>query len=129
MKEKGIPFDINVEFPQNTNILPHDICTILSNLLDNAIEASSKLDKSGSVLLTIRKINYFLMINVVNECFQKGSDFINYPKTTKENKELHGWGLPSVRDAVEKYNGTLRCINKDNQFAVSIMLFYEASST
>ena len=125
MKEKGIVFEINAEFPQNTNIMPHDICTILANLLDNAIEATSKLQKCRSISLTIRKINHFLMIKVSNTCIENIEEFTQYPETTKENKELHGWGLPSVMDAVEKYEGTLKCIYQDNQFIVKIMMFFE----
>lgn len=127
MKEKGIAYEINAEFPQNINIMPHDICTILANLLDNAIEATSKLQNSRSISLTIRKINHFLMIKVSNSCIENKEEFIQYPETTKENKELHGWGLPSVMDAVEKYNGTLKCVNQDDQFIVKIMMFFEAS--
>lgn len=125
MKEKGIAFEINVEFPQNTNIMPHDICTILANLLDNAIEATSKLQKCRSISLTIRKINHFLMIKVSNSCIDNIDEFTQYPETTKENKELHGWGLPSVMETVEKYEGTLKCINQGNQFIVKIMMFFE----
>lgn len=125
MKEKGIAFEINAEFPQNTNIMPHDICTILANLMDNAIEATSKLQNCRSISLTIRIINHFLMIKVSNSCIENKEEFNQYPETTKENKELHGWGLPSVMDAVEKYNGTLKCVNQDNQFVVKIILFFE----
>lgn len=125
MKEKGIAFEINVEFPQNTNIMPHDICTILANLLDNAIEATSKLQKCRSISLTIRKINHFLVIKVSNSCIDNIDEFTQYPETTKENKELHGWGLPSVMETVEKYEGTLKCINQGNQFIVKIMMFFE----
>ena len=123
MKEKGITYEINVEYPRNTNILPHDMCTILANLLDNAIEAVSGLESSGSIALTIRKINRFLMIKVSNSCAERKDSFAHFPKTTKKNKELHGWGLPSVADVVEKYNGTLKCTNENNQFLVRIMLF------
>lgn len=66
MKEKGIASEINVEFPKNTNILPHDICTILANLLDNAIEAAEPLGSSGNISLTIRRIHHFLTIKVSN---------------------------------------------------------------
>lgn len=125
MKEKGITYEINVEYPKNTNILPHDMCTILANLLDNAIEAVSGLESSGSIALTIRKINHFLMIKVSNSCAERKGSFDHFPKTTKKNIELHGWGLPSVAGAVEKYNGTLKCTNENNQFIVSIMLFFE----
>lgn len=128
MEEKGIAFEANVEFPQNTNIIPNDICTILGNLMDNAIEAASALQNSGSISLTIRRIRHFLMIKVSNPCTGNRDDFIQYPETTKENKELHGWGLPNVMDAVKKYNGTLKCTNQNNQFIVEIILFYEVSS-
>lgn len=126
MKEKGITYEINVEYPKNTNILPHDMCTILANLLDNAIEAVSELESPGSIALTIRRINNFLMIKVSNSCVERKNSFDHFPKTTKKkNKELHGWGLPSVADAVEKYNGTLKCTYENNLFIVSIMLFFE----
>lgn len=125
MKELGITSEINVEFPQNSNILPHDICTILANLLDNAIEAVELLENRGNISLTIRKINHFLLIKVSNTCIENRDQFFDLPLTTKENKELHGWGLPSVRETVEKYNGTLKCTNSDNQFVVNIMMFFE----
>lgn len=128
MKEKGITYEINVEYPKNTNILPHDMCTILANLLDNAIEAVSELESPGSIALTIRRINNFLMIKVSNSCVERKNSFDHFPKTTKmKNKELHGWGLPSVADAVEKYNGTLKCTYENNLFIVSIMLFFDIS--
>lgn len=125
MKEKGIPCDVNVEFPQNTNIRPHDMCTILANLLDNAIEASEKLKSPESISLTMRRINHFLLIKVSNPCEENKESFVHFPSTTKENREFHGWGLPSVKDAVEKYNGTLKCINEGKQFTIKIMLFFE----
>ena len=127
MREMNISYEINVEFPQNTNILPHDMCTILANLLDNAIEAVGVMKEPGTVALTIRRINYFLLIKVSNSCATQKEKFVNYPSTTKENKELHGWGLPSVKDAVDKYNGTLKCTNEGNQFVTKIMLFFEVT--
>lgn len=125
MREMNISYEINVEFPQNTNILPHDMCTILANLLDNAIEAVGAMEELGTVELTIRRINHFLLIKVSNSCATQKEKFVNYPSTTKENKELHGWGLPSVKDAVDKYNGTLKCTNENNLFNVTIMIFFE----
>lgn len=49
-------------------------------------------------------------------------------KQQKKNKDLHGWGFPSVMDAVQKYNGSLKCVNKDNQFIVKIVLFFLKNS-
>lgn len=125
MEEKGIEVEINVEFPNGTNVRPHDICTILSNLLDNAIEAMDKVDGNRKVELIIRRINHFLMIKISNSIKRDMMNFVKFPSTSKDNKELHGWGLPSVRDTVEKYDGSMKCTKSNEQFIVTIMLFYE----
>lgn len=123
MQELGIVYHINAEFPRDTKILPHDICTILGNLLDNAIEAAGKLEEPGEISLTIRRIHHFVMIQIINSCAEVKKDFVHYPETTKQDRKLHGWGLPSVMETVEKYNGTLKCIHEKNTFAVRIALF------
>lgn len=126
MDSKNIPYEINVEFPQNTNILQNDMCTILANLLDNAIEGVEHLREPGKVYLTIRRINQFLMIKITNPCDANMKKFVFYPETTKENKSLHGLGLQSIKSAVDKYDGTMKCTNEDGKFTVVIMLFFNA---
>ncbi|MCI9613975.1 MAG: GHKL domain-containing protein [Dorea sp.] len=124
MNKLGINWDVNVEFPYNSNLLPSDLCTILSNILDNAIEAAKTQTDNKDITLTIRRINYFLFIRVVNPCgYLKDFDFI--PTSTKENQRFHGWGLQSVSDIVKKNNGTLECINRNHMFTVSIMLAFD----
>lgn len=43
--EAGIPMEMNIEYPYNTNIKANDACTILSNLLDNALEAAAAMSR------------------------------------------------------------------------------------
>ncbi|MBQ2800139.1 MAG: GHKL domain-containing protein [Lachnospiraceae bacterium] len=124
MDELKILSDINVEFPKSSNILPSDLCTILSNLLDNAIEEVERLKENKKISLTIRRVNCFLFIKVINPC-NEGKKFDIFPSTTKENKILHGWGLQSVGDVVRKYNGTMECINEDREFIVKVMLPFD----
>lgn len=124
MRSKGIEMEINVEFPRNTNISSYDMCTILANLLDNAIEATEKLDKKDKITLVMRRVNQFLIIKIINSCDKEKEKFVLYPKTSKEDKDLHGWGLPSVMDVVQKYNGTLECLNENGIFTVTVMLFF-----
>lgn len=125
MEQLGIEADINVEYPSECNITPNDMCTILSNLLDNAIEAAAETEQKGCVCLTVRRINYLLLIKVTNPCSEHIKSFEDIPKTTKVNKNLHGWGLRSVRDTVEKYSGTLECGAQDGVFTVKIMMQWE----
>ena len=127
MNETEIMSDINVEFPKACNILPNDVCTILSNLLDNAIEATQKVEESKYIKLIIRRAKYFLFIRVSNPC-KKMKEFEVLPKTTKDNKNLHGWGLQSVNDVVEKYNGRMECLNIGTEFVVNIMLTFDVEN-
>lgn len=127
MNETEIMSDINVEFPKACNILPNDVCTILSNLLDNAIEATQKVEESKYIKLIIRRAKYFLFIRVSNPS-KKMKEFEVLPKTTKDNKNLHGWGLQSVNDVVEKYNGRMECLNIGTEFVVNIMLTFDVEN-
>lgn len=121
MQELHIESDINVELPENSNISSNDLCTILSNIIDNAIEATEQLSENKWIHITMRRINYFLFIKVVNSC-NDVKKFEMLPNTTKENKVFHGWGLQSVSDVVKKYEGTFDCVNEKGEFIVKIML-------
>lgn len=68
MNEYGIHSNFNVEFPSNSDIQSQDICAILSNLLDNAIEAceKNKVASNKWINLTIRVINAMIVIKVEN---------------------------------------------------------------
>lgn len=127
MKERGILADINVEFPQYSNLQPNDMCTVLSNLFENAIEAAQKLNNPGTISLNMRVINHFLIIKMQNKCNSIPQEFVLFPGTTKENKELHGWGLPTVKETVEKYNGKMKCVKENDTFVVTIMMMFDVS--
>ena len=106
----GVRFQAQVEFPHRTNIRSVDLCAILGNLLDNAIEAAWQVpDPSGrTVTLTIRRIHQMLVIKVENSFAGAPVQEKGELKTTKTEGSLHGWGLKSVQTAAEKYDGMVR---------------------
>lgn len=126
MKQKGITYQYNVEFPENTNVLSNDICTIFANLIDNAIEATEKiLPTEKTISVSVRKVHDFIIIQVENPC-EAGIVFDSeLPRTTKQDTDIHGWGLPSVISAVEKYNGTFHCSVENEIFTATAMLCLE----
>jgi sensor histidine kinase regulating citrate/malate metabolism len=96
-------------FVPTMGILNVDLCTILSNVLDNAVEACEKGDKAISKTITVdsefSQGYYFLSIS--NPVFEKVRIEKNGKiKTSKEDKMLHGWGIANVIKAVKKYDGT-----------------------
>lgn len=125
-RRQGIQININVEFPPNHAITSDDLCVILFNLLDNAIEASLRYmrqtKKSPSVDITIRRIHQFLIIKIQNSCVPPRKLFGLFP-TTKADALHHGIGLRNVREKVEKYNGSLEFEVKEDLFIVTALLF------
>lgn len=127
-QEKGFFMDIDVELPANTGIEADDYCAILANLLDNAIESMER--QKGETLskepirVCLRRINHFLMIQVSNPCVEQMRAGKGFFQSKKTDKQRHGWGLKSVKQAVLKYNGMFQCGMEDNRFVATAMLFF-----
>ena len=126
-KANGIRFQVQVEYPRHTNIRSVDLCAILGNLLDNAIEAARQVanPEGRYVALTIRRINRMLVIKVEN-CFSSAPVRENGElKTTKTEAGLHGWGLKSAQTAAEKYDGTVQTGVSGDVFRAVTTLSYQ----
>ncbi len=82
------------------NIKDYDICSVVANLFDNAIEAA-KQTKEKYIDLEINLKADRLFVVVKNSSIEPE----NTLKTTKKDKEHHGIGLQSVRETAEKYDG------------------------
>lgn len=124
--EKGVAFNYKCCDLTNINIDPSDFCSILSNLIDNAIEACNHQDMATEKLIVVEIIKEigFLKIKVSNTVDKspliENSEMI----TSKADKKMHGFGLQVVRDCVYKYHGALN-YNYDeieNMFVVGLTL-------
>ncbi len=126
-RKQGIQIKVNVEFPPNSTITSDDLCVILFNLLDNAVEASlrymRKTNRQPVIDVTIRRIHQFLIIKIQNPCLPPKKLFGLFP-TTKADALHHGIGLRNVREKVENYNGSLEFEVKDDLFVVTALLFF-----
>lgn len=129
MNECSIHSDFNVEFPNNSDIQSQDICAILSNLLDNAIEACEKnqIVSNKWINLTIRVVNAMIVIKVENGMEVKPIIKNNNLLTSKADDKLHGWGIKSVKSAVEKYGGVIKYTVSEDRFKVVVTLNYNSS--
>ena len=126
-KSSGIQFQAQVEFPRRTNIRSVDLCAILGNLLDNALEAARQVpDRSGrTVSLTIRRIHQMLVIKVENTFAAAPVQENGQLKTTKTGGGLHGWGLKSAQTAAEKYDGMVQAGVSGEVFRAVATLSYQ----
>ena len=96
-----------------------DLCVLVGNLLDNAIEACQKIDKQKRIQVSFKQEGNFLNVIIKNTYIdEKNNDLL----TTKDNKLNHGYGIKSVRSIVEKYEGTFKIIKNNGYFIVSVLL-------
>ncbi len=126
-EEKGIAFEAEVEFPRNTNIKSSDLCAILGNLLDNAIEACVKVAEPSDrkIRLVIRRIRQMMVIKLENTYARAPIVKDGEIKTSKTDGGLHGWGIKSAGTAAEKYDGTINSSCDDKLFTTVVTLSFD----
>ena len=92
---------------------PVDMCKILGNILDNAIEAVSdeRLSELGeeekTIDLVFKKTDKFFMISLTNPCAECPEIKDGEIDTYKSDRKNHGFGLKNVREASEVYGGEM----------------------
>lgn len=119
-REKQIDFSAMVDFNGIDFIEPLDISTIFGNAIDNAIEASEKLPEERR-LVTVRaeRVRDMLLIAVENNILPG----TQAPEgTTKKDRFVHGFGIPNIKKAVEKYGGQCSFRQENDTYQLKMLL-------
>ena len=104
-------------------ISEQDMCTIIGNLMDNAIEANRKCPEDKSIELYIMKQRGYIKICVINAAPATDLSFKGKSlQTSKKDKESHGIGTQIINVIAEKYNGDVSFELKDNKFIATVYL-------
>jgi sensor histidine kinase regulating citrate/malate metabolism len=119
-KEKGIIIPFIADNLKDIKISDSDLVTIITNILDNAIEAVLKCDEKH-IVFKIIKDRGTLIIDSTNN--YKGElpadqDFV----TTKSDKKSHGFGLANIKNTVKANNGNCFIDTEGGIFHISIAL-------
>lgn len=98
-----------------------DICGLLANAYDNAIEAC--LSQENAYIHTkANTTKNHTYIKICNSVPMKKRIHNNQLKTTKEDKRNHGYGLEIMKQIAHKYHGSCDISSTDTEFIVEIML-------
>ena len=110
-KSMGIDVDCSLLLPYPCSLRDIDICIILSNALDNAIQAVKRLDAGMEKYIQVsgRIQGDFLMMEVENSFHGKGA----FKK---------GTGLSNVKKVAEKYGGAMSIETQENKFVLHVLL-------
>lgn len=96
-----------------------DMSVLLSNLLDNAINGTPE---NGSITLNIERKKSMMFIKVSNNIKQSVLGSNPALQTDKPDKELHGYGIKSMRAIADKYDGTIDFSEDGDVFKAEISL-------
>lgn len=118
---KGIDFKFKGVIPEK-NLNPLELCTVLSNSLDNAIEACGKVSSSSAQIKIVSDFKknywYFKIANTSDYVEIKNNDVL----TTKNDSLNHGFGLQNIKDVVRNHNGDFRIEQMDGNFILELTM-------
>lgn len=118
-EQKGIALHVKGHLPSPCNLSAFDICTIISNLLSNAIEAEVA-SRGNDVYVEFRYTDTDIMMEVKNNFEQDLEQRSGVFFTTKEDKANHGFGLANVKECVQKNGGQITISTDNHVFKVLV---------
>jgi len=117
-----IKLNVNLSIPQDLPVETNHLVNVLGNLLDNALEAVEKVTEKW-ISLDIEFNHGCLFIKIENS-------FDGHLVYSEENQMLtskisdgHGYGLKSIAQTVDVYNGELKMTSTDHVFSVTVLLY------
>lgn len=124
-RETGAQLDVRMEIPEDFAIPGFDLCIVIGNYLENAVEALRRYEAPGEKYIRLRAQqtgdNMFTLVAANSYQGNLLSDNGTYRSTKRYGME--GVGLSSIRSIVGKYKGDCDIKAEDGVFMLSILLF------
>lgn len=122
MEQAGVTARFGVSLPKDLPLAPTDLCALLGNALDNALEAARQTPE-GWVSVRARADKGLLMLQVENSApglpvREKNGRFA----TTKADKSAHGFGLAGMEEIARRCGGTLEAKAEEGRFALTVCI-------
>lgn len=122
-EKQGVMVSFNGIIPQN-GISNNDLCTILANGLDNATRGCKACAPCTICVEAKQQANWFTVV-ISNPVKNKIQIKNNMVKTSKADKENHGFGLENIRRVANKYNGRMELACDENEFTLKVFMMLE----
>lgn len=117
-KNSGAEVEFNGSVPQH-GISNNDLCIVLANTLDNAIRGCEGVEKPKITVKGTENSNGFVL-EVSNPVVKEVEIKNNKVKTSKADKENHGFGIELVKKTVKSYNGYVQLSCENNVFKIEV---------
>lgn len=116
---EGVRYDVQVQVNGDVNIDAADLCKLLNNAIDNAIDAAA-ICENPYIFAELNISDNEMKIHIENstKLQSKPSVFA----TTKADKKNHGYGMRSMKDVVKRYDGVIKSNISQGVFYLNINL-------
>lgn len=122
-KKANVNLHTNVKLSENLKINDTELCSLLSNALENAITAAGILEEEG-----LRKVYFHTVINDDKLVISTENAYVgeiemdgDLPKSSKKEAG-HGFGIRSMIDIVERHGGLYSFETEGGIFILRLML-------
>ncbi len=123
--QAGVRFQARAPLPAELPVDEGDLCSLLLNLLDNALEAAGQVEDAAKRFVSVSlQVNQgFLAVSCSNS-YAGGLllDEKGWPQTTKEDRNSHGFGLKQMESVARKYGSKLELSYDGKVFTVQTAL-------
>lgn len=115
-----VDLDLDVFFCPLTDT---EMCILMGNLMDNAIEAARELpEEQRWIKIFMKTPNSIFLLHIKNPYSGKRIKVAGHYMTTKLDQDLHGVGMDSVQRVVSKYKGNLDIEDDGKTFKVMVII-------
>lgn len=118
MLPEYISLELSGKIYHDLKINNMDLCTIYSNIIENAVEELQKIKEQGYLKINIHSGNQYTEISVENSTHHKVETLYTSKKETME----HGIGLKNVQEVINRCNGRIQYEIKEYSFCVKVVI-------
>jgi len=122
-KSRDIAINAKAAVPQKISVSEIDLCVVIGNLLDNAIEANLRLEHEGGrfIRVYIDQKGDQLYISITNASGCKAKRAQGRYVSAKGGIN-HGFGLMRISRIINKYDGYIKSRDEDGAFTSEVLL-------
>lgn len=121
-KSQNIMMEFEIEELRNISLPEEDLVIIISNVLDNAIEAAKQTETEKRIIVRAVKKQSGLLVSVRNTTIHEDIKAEEKPKTTKTDTLDHGYGLDNIIQVIQKNKGKYALQCENGWFTITIIL-------
>ena len=121
-KERGVTLDILAVVPKQLPFSDIDLCKMLTNLIDNAVEATEAEGHKEPVQVVLKISGQYFYASVKNRTNKSAKSRVEFAKSTKTDAENHGFGMEIIEQVAKKYQGFFHRKIVDGYFVADVVL-------